>query len=265
MPARVSVLLVVLTALVPASAGGRCPDPRLALLPPSGTALPPNPTLFFFVVGGELGDVPRLPTVPPGCRLQIRDEEDDAVPFTAVAQPSPSAFAVFALKVQARAGTRLTVSFADFGCGATDGLQRQTYRVVGHWRRPPRAPVRVARVENESCAWSCSHQLSRNLVPDRFAYAYKVQWAATAADWRARKRRVVVLPYSIDALTTCGAPPREIRVKLGFLNCKGFSFRWERQAVFVGLSAVHLDGSEDPPAIEPARIEPPVREKRWCD
>jgi hypothetical protein len=248
--------------------------------------------LYLFVPGDPDASGPRR------LRLVVKDEEGGSVGFVAAPVAWTPAFRVFRVQVFAYAGMRFSIEHATWcdGCDPPEGRRRYSYRVVGHWKRAARTPVRMLGVENDCLEWPCSSQFSRNLTVDRYAYAYRIEWAATVVGYRAGRRQSFVVPYDVGELWRCAPPWRPVgrpMLKLGYLNCMDTTGPWGppprvlspalprriakalrrvpvpplrpgfvpfSQAVFVGVAALYPDGTEDPPAAEPTRVEPPTRE-----
>jgi hypothetical protein len=238
-------------ALAPAPARGKCAMPAAVIVPPDGAALPPKPVLYAFVPGG-FGKRP-ADALP----LTIVDGAGAKVSFRVTRLGEAPAFAAYRIEVDARAGSRITVKL-------TQQMYREvtiarTYAVAGDWKRPARGATAVTKVTHESHRWTCSHQLSQNLTPGRFAPAYRVEWAETEKAWRDGKRERLFLPYSKAEFWNWRNEkvPQAALLELGHLDCMGSTFEWKGKPIYVGVAALHPDGSEDPPAAEPVKVSPP--------
>ena len=244
-----AVLIIVTAGLCAAAPGAAadCQRPLSAVVPAGGASLPPNPVLYLFTPGsGRASD------------LRVSDADDRPVSFTMRRLPGPDAFQVHLVRVKAKAGTRLIVrpSRLDY-----DRVSR--YLVADTWRRPSKARVTIDRVQTHSLPETCRGYVTRDLVVRRLAPAYRVEWAASAEDYRAGERRSLVLPFSLLELGP--ATKRQTRfalLELGDPHCLGQTFVWGRQPVFVGVAALHADGSEDPPPEQPTRVTPPPKHRR---
>jgi len=128
----------------------------------------------------------------------------------------------------------------------TETVASARFEVRTPTERTAVASVTIAGLEFEESEWTCSFQRTRNLAPSVEAPAYRLEWALSAADYRRGQRKHLVLPGARAGTETS--------VKLGHLDCVGWTFPWEGPDVFVGLVALHADGSETLAAAEPFRI-----------
>jgi len=243
------VAAVLGVALVPASAWGDCALPAAVVVPPDGATLPPNPVLFVFVPD-HFGIRPS-DTLP----LTIVDRSRAKVSFRVTRFGAVPAFAAYRVDLSARAGTRITVGLRHRLY--PDITIARTYSVTDAWKRPPRGTTTVTKVAHASSKWTCSYQSSSNLTPSRLAPAYRVEWALSPEDWRRGARGKLVLPYASLEFWEEKKASQAALLELGHLDCLGFTFEWKGKPIYVGIAALHPDGSEDPPAAEPVRVSPP--------
>lgn len=128
------------------------------------------------------------------------------------------------------------------------------YRIDPHWSRGPARTVNVTRAEHDVWSWTCSHTDAFYLWPSVDAPAYRVEWARTADDYRQGRRQSLVVPH--DPAVFFADPDATALIGLGFLSCLGETFDPAELPVYVGVTALHPDGSEDDASPEPAVIGP---------
>ncbi|MFN7976073.1 MAG: hypothetical protein U0166_27690 [Acidobacteriota bacterium] len=200
---------------------------------PSDTELvPPNPRLILFaprVIGGRA-----LP-------IEVEDAAGHALAFHQERVSRADAYDAYAITVTARAGQRFTVS-----AGSARPAWSASYRVEASWKKPSPPPW-DCKVTSSAYAWACSFERCRILSLPEYAPAYRVEWTPAGG---AEPVRSLVVPSSAAWFFSPKEPRRGGRdeLKLGHLNCTGWNFRWDDDAVTVRLVALHADGSEDAPS-----------------
>lgn len=124
------------------------------------------------------------------------------------------------------------------------------------------APSELLLLEDPSyakSAWTCSHTDSVLARPTVDAWAYRIEWARTEADYRAGEREVVVVPRSMRAFW---GDAGDAQLELGHLNCFGETVPSAALADVAYLGIVPLGdwepgaAPENPIAVQSG--EPPV-------
>lgn len=246
----VAVAIVVTGVLVrvgevEASCGA---SPRFA--PATGASLPRHAVVYFFNPAGPRGTKVRFTAkAQDGLPLALKVERVSAYDAYAVYRidvTSRRAFIIAALPVFPRGAKPVAQSEAP--------ISTASYRIAGG-RKPARqlaSRVRVIGQTESHSEWTCSWQSTRNLRLNVGAPAFRVEWAFSAKDFAERRRESRVLPSFGE---------ENDRVELGHVDCLGRTFDWDGQPAFVGLTALHEDGSETPPEsavqVDPIPTSPP--------
>ena len=225
-------------------------SPASSVVAPS---VPEQPVTALRVIGVDLRSGPRYPT-----GLAVLDGAGRPLKFTSTSIDGAPALVVRQLRVEATAG-EVVVELRDARSPETQPL-RARYTLGPATPRASGRPVEILGVEAEASAWTCSYQSTRNLTPSVVAPAYRVEWAASEADFRAGKRATLVLPSRMERFFHWGdqpfVSPAAGQLELGHVNCTGKTFDWNGP-IWVGVAALFEDGTEDPPAATPVRLEPP--------
>ncbi len=239
-----AVAAALLLAL-PSAAAAECMMAGSFFSPEAGAIVPPDPVLFYFA----------SPWAAEGTTFTAKDAEGKPLPVAATQVTKADAHVAFRVAVKASAGA--VVVEARRGTGTPVEAR---YRVGAPGGCAAEKPVEIRSAKVESYAWTCSHQSTKNLVVSVEAPAYRVEWSRSEADFRAGKREKVVVPHRMERFFHWGekpwAPPGPGQVELGHVNCMGHTLRWDAPAYWVGVAALHEDGTEDPPA-GPVRVEAP--------
>ncbi|MGC4116740.1 MAG: hypothetical protein QM765_19705 [Myxococcales bacterium] len=223
-----------------------------AFFAPTGGAVGPNPTLYLFspIKQGEL----RLEARTPGGTVLATEAKEvsayDAYRVFRIVVKSSADFTISAALELSKGGVE--ASARSMGLDKAPAiplkqtLSRADYRVAPQRPRLRDAFAKIKGVEVEQRTWTCSFQQSRNLATSVEAPAFRLEWARSAQDYRQGRREKVVLPASRQGELWV--------IKLGHLDCVGWTFPWEGGDVFVGVAGLHEDGSETPPDPEPFRV-----------
>ena len=245
---RSMLVAAAVCLLGPGAAAAKCAAPSGFFAPEAGVTLPPSPTLFLFASRWR----------DESAELAVLDGAGSPLEFTSSVVTSVEALVVRRIRVEATAG-EVVLELRDKRY-ADSAPMRARYPIAAGRPRQPQGPVEILGVEAEASAWTCSYQATRNLTPSVVAPAYRVEWASNEADFRAGKRETLVLPYRMERFFHWDDKPFEApargRLELGHVNCTGKTFDW-KGPIWVGIAALHEDGTEDPVAKEPVRIEPP--------
>ncbi|HXU83146.1 MAG TPA: hypothetical protein VN914_17245 [Polyangia bacterium] len=232
---------------------------------PRGGRLPPRPTIYWFRAKGGLTrlrigkDGILIPVLEPLPRFAGNEGDRRTVPVDARIVASADGFDVVRIDVEADLAGPLrleTVNHAGANSRVAD------FEVDTGWRRPRTSTL--LRRETLQRYSSCSGDDSHDLILDSAAPAFRVYWADTAEQVRARSCSNVIVPRSRECawaddaagLARCAC---EARVPLGYMSCSGSTFDWPDHAVFVGVAGLLPDGSEESLAGEPLRMEAPKR------
>ncbi len=246
------VLAVALTLLAPLAAAAKCAAPSPFVSPEAGTSIPPGATLFVF-----------LPSWRGEGAVDVRTPEGKPVVHTRTALSKSPAFAVERLVLGAGVRGEVVVTLADRQ--GAEPRRLAGYRVGEPASCAAEKPVTIRKVEDESHAWTCSYQQTVNLTPSVVAPAYRVRYARSEADLRAGKVESVVVPYRMERFfhwkDERWEAPAAGQVELGHVNCTGKTIEWTDGPLWVSVSALYVDGTEDP-AGEPVRLEPPGPARR---
>jgi hypothetical protein len=234
-------------------AQAKCAYPRAFVLPESGTALPPDATIYAFG--------------PYGLKPDVSGTADKASLTFAVTELSATeAFTAYQVRFTASHGqdVQLTISWSDDDSPQRGQLHKSvlTYRIDAAWTPPPGESVAVASIEREAHSWTCSYQQTQNLTLSQPAPAYRIHWAATRHDYEAGRRRSLVFPRQMESFfwwPGAEALPSTGRVELGHVNCTGTTFAWDSSSIWLGATALYEDGTETAVPAQPIRVSRPRR------
>lgn len=244
--------LVALLTVVPAGAAAECASPMPVFSPPSGAALPREATLYLFMAAPfAVGAVPEV-------EVRFDDHVGESVPVTLTGLPSPPAYSAFRLDFRPGREGAVRVELRE---GEGEPPRVATYQVLGQLSVAVRSPVTIVAVEEELHHWTCSWQSTRNLTASAEAPAYRVEWATSESEYRAGRRKTLVVPRRMEAFFrrhADAAPlPSQGRIELGHVDCHGHTFEWSDRPVWAGLVALNADGTESSAPDAPTRIDPP--------
>lgn len=227
---------------------GRCElwaDCRAAqsfLVPPEGTSLPADAVLYAFVPG-QLAE--------PSVRLE-GDEEASA---TLKRVSENETFNAYEIRLTAKKAGELEVIVSMRVDESESIYARSAYQIDPEWKRPePAQPVTLREPIKELRAWECSHNQTWNLYPSVEAMAYRVEFAKSPEAYRAGDRELQVFPPSLGLFFDPHTQPDEAELKLGHANCLANTFRWPAVFVYVGVAALHPDGSVSAANDEPVEL-----------
>lgn len=97
-------------------------------------------------------------------------------------------------------------------------------------------------------AWTCSHTDAVIARPSVEAAAYRIEWAATEAAYRAGERSVLVVPASMSAFWGSRGENKGPAIELGYLNCFGPTIPEQALAETVYLGIAPLGSWPTPEA-----------------
>ncbi len=239
-------LAVALLLALPSAAAAECGAGGAFFAPETGTIVPQDPVLFYFAypLGAE------APT------FAAKDADGKPLPVTATQVTKAEALVAYRVAVQASSGAILV----EARHGPSGIPSEARYRVGAAGGCAEETPVEIAAVETGFLDSACTYESTRILVVAGGAPAYRVEWARTEAEFRAGMRDTVVLPDDMLRFSHGGELPSfprgPARLRLGHLMCRGRTMLWDAPAYWVGVTALHTDGREDPPA-RPVRVDAP--------
>jgi hypothetical protein len=252
----VAALALLLPLLAPSPARAVCANPSAAVLPESGSVLPPSPTLYVFMPGDQ------------NPRVRVESSTGAAVPFELDWLSRTSAYGVWTLTVRQQVAGGIVLTVHD----GQPGASWLRYQVDPGWKPASTAGT----VDITSWARTVESPGSGStdalfLRPSVGAPAYRLEWARSEWEYRAGGRTITILPHDPEALWRGGATAPDVRPELGVghLGCLGETFPREDGILYVGVSALHEDGSVTPahadpvaisfsaPALGPSRLPPP--------
>lgn len=223
-------------------AEAKCKGPSTFIAPAPGAAIPQNATLLVFVPNHR--DHPKVEALDTrGGKLSIKVEEISKTP----------AFKTLKIQLQAKNTKKIKVRL-------TDQYQRSTeasYTVRPQWRPSNNSGIEVLGSQKEQFRWTCSSQKSQNLTltsaPDVVGFA--VHWAESEALYRAGATERFVVPTHMERFFRLKS--KESVIELGQINCIGMTFGWKQPMIYLGITAIHVDGSESPLASAPVALPRP--------
>lgn len=229
-----AALTAVGLAAPPAAA--KCMMPGAVLAPASGS-VPVNPVLHLMV--------PTRTANPPLPRV-VAHRGDKQVPVTVTADTASGDLRTYRVVITAAAGP-LKVELLD----AQGTVMRSwTFTVDPHWQ-PPKVTTAAVTVTHDVSSWTCSHTRTRNLRFTGTAAAYRVVLADAAA-----KTSIVVPADPGDYFHTPLAPPTDVDLALGHVNCFGDTLEWTVDKIAT-VHALLPDGNEQPVSRAPVVLAPP--------
>jgi hypothetical protein len=215
--------LAIFTATSDAEA--KCAMPGVRFEPPEG-AVPTSPVLRLFVPPYW---APASPTVT------ATDATGKKLAATLVMESKSEAFATYRLGLSAAANGTLRVRFVD----KTGGDHDAEYTVNSAWKAPAIPSPKIAVTRTQS-SWTCSHQLTRNLVFANVAPAYRVTFTVMK---NGKDNGSVVLPANTSSMFGAYPTGGNANLSLGYVNCMGSTYGWST-GVFARVEALLPDGSE---------------------
>ena len=239
------VLSATFTAAPPAHA--RCMMPQTFLAPAAGTTLPENPSLFLFVPNFYAEPVVSAWTV----------DGDRPLAMTEISKGP--AHTSYRIDVRVEAGKALTVRVQD-PKWETQFIESEFTMIESI--PSSKAPITVRDIATEISHWTCSFQQTHNLRLSHAAPAFRVEWSTTKSDYASGKRETVVVPSHMMSFFDQGrsAPTVAPTVELGHTNCFGHTLQWTgTDPVYVGITALHADGTEQVVTKAPLSLYPPER------
>ena len=114
--------------------------------------------------------------------------------------------------------------------------------------------VEIVEQKRHELSWTCSHQLTNDLLLDTSAPVFRLVYAATEADYRAGKTESLILPGSMRAFFE--GPPNGKALELGHVSRFGHPIANQRR-IFAGVQALFADRSATPLPAAPVLIDVP--------
>lgn len=239
--------LAALAASPPAHAD--CASPGVATSPPTGAAVPPDPTIYVFLPA--FGD-----GVPLTDRIQVAA---DGKPIPARVEQVSRSPAFTAVRVSIDTDGQKQIALT-YDSGWERGEARFSITRDRRTRKRPQAVL--AEVERRKDAWTCSFTDAWFLTMSTPADAYRVEWATSPVAWQRGAQTVGVFPRSgMDFWhrpedSSAARPTTRGSIGLGHLNC--FAYTIPAAALdgplFVKVTGLFADGTESAPWDEPRRI-----------
>lgn len=239
----ISSSIALIALLFAADGRGDCLASRPFITPVSGTKLPPNPVLYVFTRSHDNAPQASVESADPnaGVKVELVSGNDTFEAYK------------LSVKQEVEGALKIVVDFKSSHETGTASIA-PNYVIDRAWKRPGDKSVRIDSLTKEMRSWQCSHNQTYNLRPSVSAMAYRVEWATTPTDFAAGNRESGVFPYSLEPFFQPQGGPFEAVIKLGHANCLSNTFRWPAAIVYVGLVALHPDGSETPNNEVPAAV-----------
>jgi hypothetical protein len=242
-----AIVLTALCASMSADAWGKCAGAHAVVSPPNGSAVPIDPTLYFFW--------PRRDSEPPKVRARIDGGATLPIEQTVIAKTD--SFTAYRLRVKTSRPGAILIELPQREYYW--GPQSWRYQVSAEWQRPTASPADALKVHSESYRWTCSYQQSQNLRLPGHAAAYRLAIFQAGGAKGAPAQELVVPSHMRHFFERQDKPnPADSdEIELGFINCFGPTFVWQGKPIEVEVFALFPDGSESPVSRAPMRVEPP--------
>ena len=236
-------LIIIAVQWMPLDAAADCMAARSFIAPVTGSTLPANPVLYAFVPWD-------LPT--PGVEV---DAGGASVTAKIEHLSTNDTFKSYRITIERAVAGEITVQVLLRVEDSVSVWAEARYTLDPGWQKATQdRECRTTIVGKEQSGWTCSHNMTYNLEPSVQAIAYRLEWSTSAEDHAAGKRDSAVFPASLDGFfdpKQTGVTPT---IKLGHANCLSNTFRWPAALVYVGLTALHQDGSETPAVGTPVQV-----------
>lgn len=217
--------LATLAVLVSTSdAEAKCMMPGVRFEPSEGS-VPSAPVLRLFLPPYW---APASPTVT------AVDASGKKLVAALVMESTSDAFATYRVGLPTASNGKLHVRFVD----KTGGDHDAEYTVNSAWKAPAIGSPKIAITRTQS-SWTCSHQLTRNLVFANVASAYRVTFTVMK---NGKDNGSVVLPANTSSLFGAYPTGGNANLSLGYVNCMGSTHDWST-GVFARVEALLPDGS----------------------
>ncbi|MBT3220874.1 MAG: hypothetical protein HN348_17460 [Proteobacteria bacterium] len=244
---RIKTLLWLIYAICflfsASSARADCAGAVAFHVPAPGSALPPNPTIYAFV-----------PYDYPTPDVVVKSG-DQKIAATVEQVSTNDSFKSYRIKItKADAGT-IEVLTSLTEAVSLSVWAKADYSIVPTWKKATEAKeVQTTMLGQESYGWECSHHLTWNLEPSVPAMAYEAVWASSHEDFAAGKHISAVFPMNLDGFFNPKLENMVPAIKIGHPNCLFNNFEWSSPIAYMGLVALHPDGSKTPAAKTPAEV-----------
>ncbi len=220
----------------------KCKGPSTFMAPAPGAAIPQNATLLVFVPNHR--EHPKVEVLDTrGEKLSVKVEQVSKTP----------AFKTLKIQLQAKNTKKIKVRLTDRYKRSTEA----SYIVRPQWRPSSTSGIEILGSEKKQFQWTCSGQKSQNLTltsaPGVTGFA--VHWAESEALYRAGATKRFLVPTHMERFF--GGKSKASVIELGQINCVGMTFRWKQPMIYLGITAVHADGSESPLAGAPVALVRP--------
>lgn len=237
------IVTVGMLMLLAPEAGADCMAARSFISPATGSRVPADPVLFAFVPW----DRP-----VPGVEVTAGGEEVEAKITHLSTTPT---FKSYRIDVDRHQPGDIHVKVSLVVQDSEAVYTEATYTIDPAWKKTSKASeVKAKMLGKEVDAWTCSHNMTYNLEPSVQAPAYRVQWATTVEDYEAGKRQSAVFPFTLQGFFDEKLEHVFTVIKLGHANCLSDTFKWPDALVYVGLAALHEDGTETPASKTPTEV-----------
>jgi len=206
-----------------------CASPRVTVAPKTGAAVPSNPVVYVFVPTWS------APAKPP---LKVTSGRM-ALAHTVTEVSRTKAFVSYRVAIKSKGASAIDVSYA--------GDKLGTYAIDAKWKAPASRQVKILGASYKKDEWSCSYT-NAHLLNLSAAPAYKLEWAATEADFKSGKTKTIVFPHSSSDFWSSGSVSQKIlpdgKVWLGHMSCFGSTApdNLKLDKRFVRVVALHPDG-----------------------
>jgi hypothetical protein len=195
-------VLAVAVLVASSDADAKCMMPSVHFEPASGT-LPTSPVLWLFV--------PRY-GAPPVARVSATDAAGKKHAASLAIESTSDAFTSYRVTLPKLPAGKLHVSFLDGNGGSRDADY-----VVDHAWKAPAIPSPKMTITRTSTWWTCSHQLTRNVVFPTVSPAYRITLG----------KDVVVLPANTSDMFAAYPTGGNANLALGHVNCMGSTYDWK--------------------------------------
>lgn len=198
--------MAVAVVLIASDAEAKCMMPGVQFEPSTGD-VPSTPVLRLFL--------PKY-WAPASPVVTAVDASGKKLTGTLSLESSADAFASYHVALPKAANGKLQVHFVDKN-GTDHGA---TYNVDAAWKKPSIVAPTMTVTRTQS-SWTCSHQLTRNIVFPSVASAYRVTFTAMK---NGKDTGSVVLPENPRVLF--GSSSADASLELGHVNCMGQTYAW---------------------------------------